>query len=432
MSPELTGVIGLIILLVLLFLGVYIGVSMAVIGFLGTVLIAGSAPALSNMFLVPFSVLNDFNFAVIPLFIVMSEFISQGGIGSEAFNAASAWFGNFKGGLAIAAEGACCLFAATSGSSMACAIVMGKVAYPEMIRFNYSRELAAGCIAAGGSIGSMIPPSIPFVVIGILTDVSIGKLFIAGIIPGITQAIFYVIAIMIMVKINPALAPSSPSVSLKEKVNSLRLTWPIIFLFILVMGSIYMGVFTAAEAAGIGAFGALVIGLARRKLGRKGIWESLTSSFKSTGMMLFLLTSALILNQFMAISRLPFVASDAIIALGLNRYIILAIVLFVYIIMGCFFDIMALLILSLPILFPLMMKLGFDPIWYGVMMCRMAEIGFITPPFGINLFALSGVVGIPTKDMYRGVIPFVVADCFHVVFLVAVPAVATFLPNVMR
>lgn len=332
----------------------------------------------------------------------------------------------------MAAIGACGLFAATSGSSIACAIVMGKIAYPEMLKNKYSPELASGCIAAGGSTGIMIPPSMAFVIIGIITGTSIGKLFIAGILPGISQILFYFITIFILCRINPNYGPSSPSIPFKEKATSLTRTWPIIILFLLVMGGLYMGIFTPSESAAVGASGALIIGLSRRQLSGARLWSSLNETVKVVGMLLLLLTSAYFLNRFMAVSRIPFVASDFINGLGLNRYIILVFILILYIILGCFFDIMAILILTLPILFPVVTNMKFDAIWYGVLMCRVAEMGFVTPPFGLNLFGLSGACGIPLGVMFKGIIPFVVSDFVHLALLVSVPSIALILPSIMK
>ncbi len=432
MSPEIVGIIGIIALIVLLFMGIYVSITMAIVGFVGYFILAGPLASLTNLYVVPFGLLKDFNFAVMPLFVLMSDFIALAGIGREAFTVARAWVGQFRGGLAMASVGGCGLFAATSGSSMACAIVMGKVAYPEMMRFKYSAQLAAGCLAAGGSVGVMIPPSMPFVTYGILTGTSIGKLFMAGIFPGITQLIFYFIVIYIMCRFNPSLGPASPNLPLKQKVASVTLAWPIVTLFVLVMGGIYMGVFTPTESGAIGAFGALLIGLSRRQFTASGLWHSVNGTVIVTGMLLLLLTTAFILNNFIAISRLPFVAGQYIADLGINRYIILGIILVIYIILGCFFDTLAVMVLTIPILFPVMMSLKFDPIWYGVLMCRMSEMGFITPPFGINLFSLNAVVGIPMGTLFKGVIPFIVADLIHVAFLVIFSQVSTFLPSVMR
>ena len=432
MSVELIGLIGLGVLLVFIFFGMYISIAMAIVGFVGASFILGPAPALSNLALVPFGLLKDHNFAVLPLFILMSEFISHAGIGRDAYTAARAWLGHIRGGLALATIGGCGLFAATSGSSTACAVVMGKVSFPEMMKYKYSQKLASGCIAAGGTLGVMIPPSIPFVVYGILTNTSIGKLFMAGILPGITQILFYWVAIYIMCRRDKSLGPASIKLPLKERVASLPLTWPVILIFLVVMGGIYLGVFTGSEAAAIGAFAALLIGLARKEIKGKGIWQSLNGTVRVAGMSMLLLATAFILNSFMAVSRLPFVAAQYLASLEVNRMFILAAILIVYIILGCFFDMAAVIILTVPILFPAVVALGFDPVWYGVLMCRMSEMAFITPPFGMNLFVLNGVLNIQMGTLFKGVIPFIIADLFHVVLLVAVPSISLYIPNLMR
>ena len=431
MTPPVMGLIGFGVLLVCVFIGIHIGFSLIVIGFLGCVAITGLDVSLSNAGIVPFAVTGDANFAVIPLFMLMSEFISAGGIGGEAYLTARAWIGHIRGGLAMATVGACGIFAAVSGSSLATAVVMGRLAYPEMKKYNYSDELSSGCIAAGGSLGIMIPPSVAFIVIGILTEVSIGKLFIAGILPGITQILFYWATILLMCKINPSLGPAAQNLPMKEKVGTLGFTWPVIVLFGLVIGGIYSGIFTATEAGAIGAFGALIVGLSRRQLSGSAFIGSLKNTGKSAAMLILLLVGAYVFNRFLAVSRIPFITASWISALGINRYIILVIILLIYIVLGMFFDIMAVLVLTVPILFPIITSLHFDGVWYGVLMCRVVEMGFISPPFGINLFGLVGVIDVPLGKMFRGIIPFLVADCCHLALLVGIPAVSLFLPNLM-
>ncbi len=432
MSVELIGLIGLCVLIVTIFAGIYIGAAMAIVGFVGTWVIVGPLPALSNLAIVPFGILRNHTFAVLPLFILMSEYISMAGIGRDAYIVARAWLGHVRGGLAMATIGGCALFAATSGSSTACAVVMGKISFPEMLKNKYSRALASGTIAAGGTVGVMIPPSIPFVVYGILTGTSIGKLFIAGILPGITQVLFYGITIYILCRINPALGPASPKLPLKQQVTSTYLAWPVIVIFLVIIGGIYLGIFTGSEAAAVGAFGALTLGLARSDIKGAGIWQGLKNTLRIAGMSMLLLSTAFILNSFMAMSRLPFVAANYLASLELNRLFILAAILILYIILGCFFEMAAVMILTLPILFPTIIALGFDPVWYGVLMCRMAEMAFITPPFGLNLFVLNGSLNIPMNDLFKGVIPFIIADLCHTALLVTVPQLSLFLPSVMR
>jgi C4-dicarboxylate transporter DctM subunit len=431
MSPAVIGLVGIAILMLLVFAGVHVGFALILVGFIGSVLIGGIGPALTNMAVIPFAKTNNYSFAVIPLFLLMSSFVTNAGIGREAYDTARAWIGQARGGLAMATVGACGLFAACTGSSLAGAVTMGKIAYPEMKRLGYSSSLSVGSCAAGGTLGILIPPSMGFIIIGILTEVSIGKLFIAGIIPGILEVVFYGATIYIICKLNPTLAPAGPKTTLKYKVSSLKLTWPVVLLFILIIGGIYAGVFTPTEAGGIGAFGALVIGLAKRQLSRKGINDSLIETAENAAMIIILLIGAFVFNAFLAITRIPFVASEYIIALGLPKYIVLFIILIAYIILGMFFDIYAILILTIPILFPTIVALGFNPIWYGVIMVRVIEIGLITPPFGINLFGLAGIVDVPAGTMYRGIIPFVISDICHVALLIAIPSLSTFLPGLM-
>lgn len=431
MSPALIGIIGFCLMLIFILLGVHVAFALIILGFVGLVLLNGLDGAFSNIAIIAFSKASSYDFAVAPLFLLMSAIVARSDIGKEAYDTARAWLGQFRGGLAIATTGACALFAACCGSSLACAIAMGKVAYPEMKRHGYDDRLATGTVAAGGTMGILIPPSMGFILVGILTQQSIGKLFLAGIIPGIVQASFYVITILILCAINPKMGPASPRTTIMQKVVSLKLTWPVIILFLLVIGGIYGGLFTAIEAGAVGAFGALIISLVRRQLNMKSIIDCSLETAVMSGMMIALIIGAFILNQFLAQTRIPFTTSELIVSLGLNRYIIFAIIVVLYVILGMVFDIYAILILTLPILFPTMTALGFDPIWYGVMMVRLVEIGLITPPFAMNLFGLAGVVPVPMVTLYRGVVPFIIADVLNVGLLVAVPAIATFLPNIM-
>jgi len=432
MSPVEIGLIGIAaILIFILFFGVQVGFILIFVGFAGVAMITGFNASLSGMAITAFDRATNYDIGVIPLFLLMSAFISRSEIGKEAYDTARAWIGQAKGGLAMATVGACGLFAACTGSSLAGAVTMGKVAYPEMKRLNYDSKLSVGCIAAGGTLGILIPPSMGFILIGILTELSIGQLFIAGIIPGVLEILFYMATIYILCRFNPRLGPASARTTVKEKIFSLKLTWPVAILFLLIIGGIYGGVFTPTEAGAVGAFGAVVISLARRQLTRAGIFEALVETARIAAMILTLIIGAFVFNGFLAVTRIPYVASEFIVALGLNRYIILAIILFIYIILGMVFDIHAILILTIPILFPTVVALGFHPIWYGVLMVRIIEIGMVTPPFGINLFGLAGVIDVDVGTLYRGIIPFVIADICHVALLIAIPALSTFLPSIM-
>ena len=426
------GIIGCVILVAIILMGVNIGFAMIIVGLIGFGLIVGWPAALLNTAILAFDKMNNYGFSVLPLFLLMGAFVSQGGIGKMAYDTARAWLGQFKGGLAIATVGASGLFAAVSGSSLAGSLIMGKIAYPEMRKAGYDVPLSAGVISAGGTLGILIPPSMAFILLGILADLSIGELFFAGLFPGISEALFYMATIYIMCKINPRLAPVMVAPTWREKWLSLRLTWPVLLLFLMVMGGLYTGKFTATEAGAIGAFGALVISLARRRMSGKAFWDSLMDTAKMTAMIIVILIGAYTFNAFLAVTRIPFTLSELIAGLDVSRWIIYAIIVIIYIIFGCFFDIYAIIILTVPVIYPTIAALGFDLIWYSVIMVRVVEIGMITPPFGINLFGILGVIDAPLTKIYRGVIPFIIADLFNLVFLSAFPIIATFLPYSMR
>jgi len=431
MSPSDIGFIGIGCLLLLLFLGVHVGFCMVLVGFIGFIFAVGYTPALGNLAILPFERLTNYHYTVMPLFVLMSAYISQSGIGKDAYITARAWFGQFRGGLAMATVAASGLFAACAGTSMAGTLVMGKVAYPEMKKFGYDNKLACGVISAGGTLGLLIPPSMGFILIGILTELSIGKLFMAGIIPGLTEIIFYIGTIYIISRINPRLAPAAPRTTFREKVGSVKLTWSIMLLFILIMGGIYGGIFTPVEAAGVGALGALIIGFAKRGLNGPNFWAASLEAAKMTATMMAILIGAFVFNTFLAVTRIPFVISEFMVALSLPTIFILVIVLLFYIILGCFFDVYALLILTIPIIYPAMDALGLDLIWYSVLMVRIVEIGNITPPFGLNLFGMASVIDVPMSDIFRGVLPFIIADVVNLAVLVAFPVISTFLPGAM-
>jgi tripartite ATP-independent transporter DctM subunit len=431
MTPAIIGLIGFVVMMILILFGMNVAFALIAAGFAGLVILNGFAPALSSIAIISFEKATSYDFAVAPLFLLMSAFVSRGDIGKDAYMMARAWFGQIKGGLAIATTGACALFAACCGSSLACAVAMGKIAYPEMMRYGYNARLALGTIAAGGTMGILIPPSMGFILVGILTQQSIGKLFMAGILPGILQMVLYGITVYILCRINPTYGPSTPATTFKQKVGSFRYSWPILALFLLVIGGIYGGVFTPTEAGGIGAAGALAIGLIKGQLKYRSFIDSLMEGGIMSAMMLALIIGAFIFNQFLSITRIPFIASEFIVSLDINRYFILALVAVLYLLLGMVFDIYAILILTLPILFPVMVDLGFDPIWYGVLMVRLVEIGLISPPFGMNLFGLAGAVNVKMSELFRGVMPFLLTDVINVAILIAIPSISTFLPEFM-
>lgn len=429
MSVEMVGVIGLAIVLVLVFLRIWVGAIMALGGFLGFAYLDGWDRALSMVGTEPYTQVANPTLTAIPLFILMGVLISNTGLGSDLYTAASKWFGSIKGGLAIATVAASGMFAAVTGSSTAAAVTMGKVAYPEMKKYKYNESMAAGAMAAGGTIGIMIPPSMGFILYGLLTTESIGKLFMAGILPGILQIFLYMITIYIMCRIRPDWGPPSAPVPLKEKVVSLKGTWAVVLLAAFVIGGLYGGLFTPTEAGALGSFGALILTWIARKLTWANMRQSVTETARTTAMIVLMMVGAFILMRFLAISKLPFALSDYIASLEASRWAILAGLIVFYLIIGCFMDIYAGIILTLPIIYPTVLASGFDPIWFGVIMVRLMEIGLISPPFGLNNFVLSSAINVPIGKIYRGVGPFLIADVIHTALLIAFPAIALVLVN---
>jgi C4-dicarboxylate transporter, DctM subunit len=432
MSPAIAGIIGFCLMITLVLLSINVSFAIIISGFVGLLLVMPMDQVLYSISTITFERATAYEFTVIPLFMLMSSFIAFTDIGSEAYDMAKAWLGQYRGGLAMATVGACGLFAACTGTSMAGAIAMGKISYPEMKRLGYDAKLSLGSIAAGATLGIMIPPSMGFILVGILTQISIGKLFIAGILPGILQIIVYMITIYIICRVKPSWGPIGPKTSIKQKVVSFRLTWPVIILFLLIIGGMYLGIFSATEAGAIGAFGALVVALAKRQMNRTNFLASLLDAAQTTGMIFCIVVGAFIFKQFLAVTRVPFEFSSWIATVGINRYLILGLLVVVYIVMGCIFDIYAIIVMTVPIIFPTMQALGFDLIWFGVIMVKMMEMGDYSPPFGFNLFALAGTIKeIPITQLYRGVAPFLVSDVVQVVLLTAFPVIATFLPKFM-
>ena len=432
MSPLLIGALGVVLLMVLLFMRMPIAVAMGVVGVLGMGVVVGFEAGLSILRTAPFAAIAKYGFSVVPLFILMGSFCFHAGVSRDLYNTVNKWIGHFRGGLAMATVGACAGFAAVSGSSLATAATMGTVALPEMKKYKYSPELATGAIAAGGTLGILIPPSVVLVIYGILTEQSIAALFLAGFIPGILEALFYIVTISIVCRINPEAGPAGPKSTFKEKVVSLKDTWPILTLFVIVIGGIYAGVFSPTEAAGIGAFFALIIALGKKKLGRKNFFSSLEDTMKSTAMIFTILIGAMVLGYFLTATRLPFELANIVTGMELSRYVILGMILVVYVLLGCIMIPMAMVILTIPIVFPLVTAQGFDPIWFGIITVRIFEIAQITPPVGMNVFVMKGVApDIPMGTIYRGVIPFFIADLFHLILLIVFPQVALFLPGLL-
>ncbi|MFC2044560.1 TRAP transporter large permease subunit [Chloroflexota bacterium] len=432
MSPFNTGIAGIVLLVVLLFSGMSIGITMVLIGFLGIVYLSSIGAGLTNISMQPFGTVASYSFSVIPLFVLMGDFCAHSGIIRELFNAAYKWLGRLPGGLAIATIGASAAFSAVTGSMLAIVATMSSVALPEMRRYKYNLALASASIVAAAGLGIMIPPSTVLVIYGLLAEVSIGKLLLAGFVPGITQAIIYSVTIYLICRRNPMMGPRGERFSLAEKFASLKGAWVIMTLFILVIGGLYLGVFTPMEAAGVGAFGAFLFTVLTRRLNWKSFTDSLVGAGKISAMIFLLIIGALLFSRFLSLSRLPFELADVIASLELNRYIILTVIIGVYLILGCFIDIYIVIIITIPVLVPLIETLGFSPIWFGVISVLVVQMGAMTPPFATNLFVITRMVeDVSLSSICRGIIPFLVASLVLLVLLIAFPQIALFLPNLM-
>jgi C4-dicarboxylate transporter DctM subunit len=431
MSIEYVGLIGIIVLLILLFSGMWLGFAMGVVGFVGLVYVTGFDGAVKVLGTLPYSNTAFYPISSLPFFVLMGVIVGAAGLGTDLYGTAHKWLGRFPGGLAISTVFAAGMFAAVTGSSSASVVTIGSVALPEMKKFKYDPKLATGIVAAGGTLGILIPPSLGFILYAILTEQSIGRLFMAGIIPGILEVLFYTATILIMCRINPSLGPKGPRSMLKEKVRSLKNVWPVLILFLLVIGGIYGGIFTPTEAGAIGAFGAIVIVVIMGRLNGPGVYANIMEALKITGMIFILVIGAFIFAHFMALSKLPFLLSEFVTGISVSKYGVLAAVVVLYIIIGMFLEIFSSIVLTVPILYPTIVALGFDPIWFGVILVRLMEIGLITPPIGMNVFMLGGVTDIPMSTMFRGIVPFFIADLCHVALLIALPQLSLFLPNTM-
>jgi C4-dicarboxylate transporter DctM subunit len=432
MEPITIGLIGFVILFSLLALGMPIGAAMGLVGFAGVwILISGTA-AFTKLALVPWQVATDYSLAVLPLFVFMAHVIFVSGMGHDIFNLASKLLGHQRGGVAQAAIAGCAGFAAVSASSIATAATMGLVAIPEMKRLKYDPALATGAVAAGGSMGVLIPPSGALIIYGILTETSIGRLFAAGIIPGILEAVFYMAVIYILCTWRPSLGPRAPKTTFREKIAAFGSCGEVIALAVFVLAGIIVGWFTATEAGAVGAFGAIIFAMLRKRLNWEKMKTAVLETLKTTGMIYGILIGAFIFNYFLAPTTIPSEIAEFVGGLPFPPLAILGMVLMVFFFLGMFLDVAAMTVLTIPIFFPMITSLGFNPVWFGILFVRMAEIAMITPPIGMNVYVIAGVApDVPMHTIFKGIIPFVLADLFEVALLMFVPALALFLPGLM-
>ncbi len=432
MTPTAVGIIGIGALFVLLALRIPVGIVMMVIGAVGIWVLNGWQAAMATLGGEPFVIASNFELLIIPMFVLMGNLASISGMSRDLYGAAYAWFGHWRGGLATATIAACAGFAALSGSSVASAITMGRVALPEMRRYNYSPRLATGCIAAGGTLGILIPPSTGFVIYAILTEESIGRLFLAGVFPGLLLTSLFMISIAIQTRFNPELGPSGPKMPMRERIGATRQASAMIGIVVLTIGGIYTGFFTAGEAAGVGAFLAFVLALVRRSITKAALSSTLLQTVRTSGFAFLILIGAHVFNPFLALTQIPSNLSELLIGTNLAPIGILAILLLTLIILGMFLEGFAILVLTLPIVHPLIIELGFDPIWFGVVMVIVLEMGLISPPVGINVFVVKGIAeDVPMRQIFIGILPFWIAMVVCMVSLIAFPQIALFLPNTM-
>ncbi len=430
MSNELIAIGGFVVLFGLMAVRVPIGIAMGIVGVGGFASVVEIGPALNLLSNSPIAAITDFNLTLIPFFILMGVLATNSGMSAELFRAGRAWLGGFKGGLGLASVGACGGFAAICGSSVATAATMTKIAYPEMKKAGYSDTSATGIIAAGGTLGILIPPSVVLAIYGFITETDIGTLFIAGVVPGILALLMYMLTVRVWYGRS---LPAAEPFRLSEGLAALRGVWAVGLLFIAVILSIYFGIVTATEAAAVGALLTAVIGLVRRRLNLSTLVDSLVEALRTSVAIYTVLIGATLFGYFLAITQVPQDITSFLTELGAGRYGTLALILLLFFVMGCFLDAMAMIILMVPIVFPVVTALGFDPVWFGIIIVMTVELGLITPPVGMNVYVINSIASrVSLTTIFKGVTPFVVIDVVRLILLIAFPALVLFLPASMN
>ncbi|VTU23396.1 TRAP transporter large permease [Variovorax sp. PBL-E5] len=432
MSTDAIAVLGFVVLFALMLLRVPVGMAMGLVGVTGYAWIVGPGPALKLVGQTSMRTVTDYTFGVIPMFMLMGSLVSVSGVSRELFKAANSMIGHLRGGLGVATVLACGGFAAICGSSVATAATFSAVAYPEMRRFNYPQSFSTGVIAAGGTLGAILPPSTVLAVYAILTQQDIGKLFMAGIVPGILAMAMYVMTIALIVRLRPAWLPRGELKPWRERLADLKNVWAPLVLFVFVIGGLYGGFFTPTEAGGVGASGAFILGVLRRKLDGPKIREALLSATRTAAAVFTVLIGALLFGYFLTITQSPQRLTEFLTGLGIGRYGVLALIMLMYLVLGCLMDAMAMIILTVPIIYPVIVHLGFDPIWFGVIIVMTVELGLIHPPVGMNVFVIKSVVkDVSFTTIFKGVLPFILTDILRLVILIAFPIIALWLPTKM-
>ncbi|MES2362785.1 MAG: TRAP transporter permease [Pseudomonadota bacterium] len=432
MSTDAVAVLGFLVLFILMLLRVPVGMAMGLVGVTGYSYIVGPGPALKLVGQTSMRTVTDYTFGVIPMFMLMGAFVSISGVSKELFKAANAFLGHLRGGLGVATVIACGGFAAICGSSVATAATFSSVAYPEMRRYGYPQSFSTGVIAAGGTLGAMLPPSTVLAVYAIITQQDIGKLFMAGILPGLLAIAMYVMTIAIIVRVRPGLLPAGEFKPWKERFKGLKDVWAPLVLFAFVIGGLYGGLFTPTEAGGMGAGGAFILGVVRGRLNRAQIREALLQATRTSAAVFTVLIGALLFGYFLTITQTPQKLTEFLTGMGIGRYGVLALIMVMYLVLGCLMDAMAMIILTVPIIYPVIVHMGFDPIWFGIIIVMTVELGLIHPPVGMNVFVIKSVVkDVSFTTIFKGVLPFVATDLIRLVILIAFPIIALWLPQRM-
>lgn len=433
MTSLQLGILGCVMLLILLMASMPVAFSMALAGLVGFALLVNPQAAFSMASADLYETLLSYTLTVIPLFVFMGQIAFHVGISRRLFNTAYQWLGALPGGLAMATVGACAAFGAICGSGPATAATMSAVALPEMRRYGYSMQLASGTVASAGGLGILIPPSVVFIVYAILTEQSIGKLFIAGVLPGIMIALLFCLAIYINCKRDPSLGPAGPKTTWRQKFVSLVGVSETLALFALVMGGMFLGYFTPTEAAGVGAAGSLIIAAVRRQLTMKMLVRSLLETVRTSCMVLIIVAGAVIFGHFLARTRIPFELAEWLGALPLPGWSVIGCIIFFYLVAGCFVDALALVLLTVPIFYPVITKLGYDPIWFGVVIVVITMMGIVSPPVGVNVYVVAGMErDIPLSTVFRGSLPFLWMLVLAAILLITFPQIALFLPSLAK
>ena len=433
MSPITVGIIGIVVLIVLLLIGIPVGITMMIVGFVGFAYLSGFNSAIGVVGTTFYRTAASYTLTVVPLFCLMGQLCYESDMSRDMYQACNRLLGRLPGGLGVATIGACGLFAAICGSSTATAATFCTVAVPEMKRNHYDIKVATSTVVAGGTLGILIPPSVGFIMYGLIAEQSIGQLFAAGVIPGIMLCVFYMVVVIVLCVINPANGPRSKKYTFAEKMKGLVGILPMLVLFVVVIGGIFAGFFTANEGSAIGAIGAFIVLVIRKGLDIKALKRAAVDTLHSTAMIFVIMMGANVFGYFLAITTIPATLVTVIGGMNVNRYVILAIIIFAYIVMGCIMDSLSMIVLTVPIFIPVVLALGFDPIWYGVIMVLCQEMGQITPPVGMNLYVVKGILKdeVTMGDLIKGIWPYLFAILALIIILVIFPNIATFLPNLL-